>query len=74
MCLKEFKDAEVTILFGKEFQVWDTLFRKKLSLIVAREQKLFLILDLKDSLRILRLFPRTLSAGPDVYMYIYVFP
>ena len=64
--LKEFRDGEVTILFGKEFQVWITLFKKKLSLIVAHEQKLFLFLELIDSLRILRLFPRINSAGPDI--------
>ena len=30
-----------------------------------RAQKVFLILDLKDSFRILRLLPRTLSTGPE---------
>ena len=65
--LKEFRDGEVTILFGREFQVSHTLFTKKLSLIVAQEQKLFLTLELNDSLRMLRLFPRTLNAGPDIF-------
>ena len=57
------------MLFGREFQVWTTLFRKKLSLIVAQEQKLLLTLELKDSLRILRLFPRRLTFGPDISTY-----
>ena len=64
--LKVFRDEEITILFGKEFQIWNTLFKKKLYLIVAHKQKLFLILELKDSLRILRLLPFTLSDGPDI--------
>ena len=59
-------DEEVTIVLGKEFQVCTTIFTKKLSLIVAQEQKLFLTLELNDSLRILRLFPRTLTTGADI--------
>ena len=40
-------------------------FTKKLFLIVAQEQKLFLILELKDSFGMLRLLPRTFTAGPE---------
>ena len=69
--LKEFKDGEVTILFGKELPVWTTLFKKKLSLINAHEKKIFLTLELEDSLRILRLLPRTLYAGPNIYTFIH---
>ena len=60
------RDRSYLILFGREFQVWTTLFTKKLSLIVAQEYKLFLTLELNDSLCMLRLFPRTFNASPDI--------
>ena len=44
---------------------------KKLSLVVAQEQKLFLTLELNDSLRMLRLFPRKLNVGPDTFFLRY---
>ena len=62
---RKFRDGEVT-LFGREFQVLTSLFTKKLSRIVAQEQKLFLTYELNDSLRMLILFPRTLDFGPDI--------
>ena len=33
---------------------------------VPREKKLFLVLELKDFLRLFRIFPPTLAAGPDI--------
>ena len=39
---------------------------QKLYLIVTQEQKLFLALELKVSLRIIRLFPRTITASLDI--------
>ena len=71
--LNKLGDGEVTILFGREFQVWTTLITKKFYLTVAQEQKLFLIRELKDSLGILRLFPRTLAAGPEVSNFFFIF-
>ena len=56
----------MTIVFGNQFHAWTILFMKTLFFIVAKTQKLFLILKLKESLHILRLFPRTLPAGPDI--------
>ena len=44
--LKVFRDGEVTVLFGIEFHVWTTVFKIKMYLIFAHEQKLFLILEL----------------------------
>ena len=50
----------------EESYKFDYPIQKKLSLIVVQELKLFLTLELNDSFRMLRLFPRTLYAGPDI--------
>ena len=51
------------------------VFTKKLSRSVAQEQKLFLVTksELKDSLRMLRLFPHALSVDPDISTFFFIF-
>ena len=73
--LNEFKDGEEKILFGSDhlnlefqFQVITTIHEESVS-IVAQEKKLFLILEIKDSLRIFRLLSGTLTDGLKIFTF-----
>ena len=55
------------------YEQYECLFLFKLSLIVAQEEKRFLIFEPKDSLRMVRIFPRKLAAGPEISTYFIIF-
>ena len=60
----------MTIVIGNEFQVWTILITKKLSLFVSQELKLYPILELKDSPRMLTLFQRTFIVGSNISTFL----